>query len=581
MTETIAGASIIVDIDEASLIDDPSFIEDPNLVAKASVITDITLLKPDLAINFGEITVPTTFPNEQGTVKVVVTNQGIAQFKEPLDINLYASTDPVLNKPLNTLNFPLEGTDELLGTRKLKNVNFKLGQSKTFTLDFANSNFRTASVVAPGSYYLIAEVVPSKTIAESNQTNNLASTHISTNGSDAVIDWNATLLNAIQASGQGGLPGTPPPLAARNQAIVHAAIYDAVNAIDRSHSSYLVDVDLSEVEDASPEAAAVGAAYEALLKLYPTQKTTFDAQRDRSLAEIADGEAKEVGFALGVSVADQILELRSTDGADTAQRPYTPGTEPGHWEPTPPNYAPALLPGWGEVIPFAISSSSEFLLDGPPEFGSDEYAEELNEVKALGAKNSTVRTAEQTQIAQFWAYDRPDTFRPPGQWNQIAEEVALKQGNTLEENARLFALLNIAEADAGITAWDAKYTYDQLRPITAIRNADNDGNPDTTGDPNWEPLLTTPPFPDYISGHSTFGGAAGEILARFFGDNTSFSVTSQELPGVTRSYGSFTQAADENGISRIYGGIHTHSANEDGLATGRNVANYVFEHILV
>ena len=557
--------------------DSAGIIEAPSLVAKASDITDITLLKPDLAINFGEITVPTIFPNEQGKVKVVVTNQGLEQFDGPLDINLYASANPVLN----TLNLPLEATDELLGTRKLQNVSLKLGESKTFTLDFANSNFRTASVVAPGSYYLLAQVEPSKSIDEINKTNNLASTHISTKGSDAVIDWNATLLNAIQASGQGGLPGTAPPLAARNQAIVHAAIYDAVNALNKSHSSYLLDVDLSGAGDASPEAAAVGAAYEALIKLYPTQKTTFDAQRDRSLAEIADGDAKGVGFALGVSVADQILELRSTDGADKAQRAYTLGTEPGHWEPTPPNYTPALLPGWGEVTPFGIPSSSEFLPDGPPEFGSKEYAEQLNEVKAIGGKNSTVRTAEQTQIAQFWAYDRPDTFRPPGQWNKIAEEVALKQGNTLEENARLFALLNIAEADAGITAWDAKYTYDQLRPITAIRNADNDGNPDTTGAPNWEPLLTTPPFPDYVSGHSTFGGAAGQILARFFGDNTNFSVTSQELPGVSRSYGSFTQAADEDGISRIYGGIHTRSANEDGLATGRNVANYVFDHLLV
>jgi hypothetical protein len=542
--------------------------------------TSTTTLMQDLAIQLYVIETPTMFPEEKGKVKIVVTNQGTKKIKGPLDISLYASTNSVLDLPASTNPvFGNPSNDELLGTLERKNVNLKPGESKTFNLNFADPEIRTASVVAPGAYYLFAEVDSGKTIAESNETNNLASQFISADGSDAVIVWNATLLNALQ----NAQPGGGGPLTARNLAIVHAAIYDSVNAIDRSHKPYLVNIDASDsrIVGASPDAAAVEAAYQTLVALYPTEKTTFDEQRTRSLAEIPDGAAENAGVALGKYVADQIVSLRSTDGANEAQRPYTPGTDPGDWQPTPPDFAPALLPGWGEVTPFAIPSVSEFRPDGPPAFGSAEYAAELNEVKVLGSKNSTVRTAEQTEIAQFWSYGRPDTFRTPGQWNEIAEEVALQQGNTLAENARLFALLNIAQADAGIVAWDAKYTYEQLRPITAIRQADNDGNPTTIGDPNWEPLLVTPRHPDYISGHSTFSGAAGQILASFFGDNTSFSVTSQDLGGVSRSYNSFTEAADENGMSRIYGGIHTRSANEDGLATGRAVANYVAQNFLV
>lgn len=207
-----------------------------------------------------------------------------------------------------------------------------------------------------------------------------------------------------------------------------------------------------------------------------------------------------------------------------------------------------------------------------PAYGSAEYQTEINEVQALGSRTGSTRTADQTEIARFWAYDRPDTFRPPGQWNEIAQQVALQQGNTLAENARLFALLNIAEADAGIVAWDLKYTYNQLRPIAAIRQ---------TTDANWTPLLDTPPFPDYVSGHATFGAAAGQILASFFGDDVSFSIPSQELPGVSRSYNSFSEAVDENAISRVYAGVHVRSSCEDGALVGEAVANSVFNNILV
>ncbi|MDZ8108305.1 MAG: phosphatase PAP2 family protein [Nostoc sp. DedQUE12a] len=544
----------------------------------------------DLVIQFAEILEnPTIFPDERGKLKIVVKNQGDTLFNGPVNLKLYGSTDKILDlNSLNTLGQQrgasdlLRGKDELLGSLNGQTVNLTPGQSKTFTVDFAGSDFRTASVVSPGLYYLIGQVTPSNNVTESNTANNVASQLI-TKG-DVVIQWNSILLNAVQAS------GIVPPIAARNQAIVQAAVYDAVNAIDRSYKPYLANISASEAVGASKEAAAVQAAYQTLVNLFPNQKATFDEQRQRSLAAIPNGTAEDKGIAIGSKVAQQILNIRQNDGSATAQWPYTPGTGFGDWKPTftdgettnnATNFAPALLPQWGLVTTFAIDSVILFRPDTFPEYGSPRYVRNFNQVKALGAENSTVRTADQTEIAQFWAYDRSDTFKPPGQFNELAQEVALAQGNTLEENARLFALLNIAQADAGIVGWDAKYVYEQLRPITAIRNADKDNNPDTIADPNWEPLLDTPPFPDYISGHSVFGGASAEILKLFYGtDNISFNIPSQELPGVARYYSSFSQAAQEAADSRIYGGVHIEAATVDGVAVGRNVASSVFNNFL-
>jgi membrane-associated phospholipid phosphatase len=549
----------------------------------------------DLSVKFGDILAkPSMFPTETGKLDIELTNKGNTAFNGPLSLRLYASTDNQLDlKTLNT-DTPasgskqrLQGTDELLGTLQRRNFQLAPGQTQTFSIDFAKPEFRTPSVVSPGLYYLFAEVTPGRNVAESNKANNVAS-QIITQG-DPVIQWNSVLLNAIQASGKGdALKGTPPPIAARNQAIVHAAIYDAVNAFDGSHKQYLVN--RKPPAGASMEAAVVGAAYESLKSLFPQQTATFDAQRSRALAEIqATASAEKAGFDFGVDVAKQIVNLRSQDGSDKAQAPYTPGNNPGDWQPTPSdgettnndtNLKPAALPKWGLVTPFAMSSPTQFRPDNLPEYSSPRYARELNFVKNNGGEISSSRTADQTQIAQFWAYDRDDTFRPPGQWNQIAQEVALDKGTSLKDNARLFAQLNIAQADAGIVAWNAKYTYQQFRPITAIRNADKDNNPNTQADPNWEPLLDTPPFPDYISGHATFGGAAATVLASYFGDNTSFNIPSQELPGVARSYNSFSQAAQENGISRLYGGIHINAANVDGVQVGNDVAKYVVDNFL-
>ena len=226
-------------------------------------------------------------------------------------------------------------------------------------------------------------------------------------------------------------------------------------------------------------------------------------------------------------------------------------------------------------------NGSQFRPPPPPELDSAQWASEFNLTKELGRADSATRTPEQTAIARFWA-DGGGTVTPPGHWNVIARDIANQRGNTLEQNARLFALLNMAEADAAIIAWDCKYAFNFWRPITAIPNADTDGNPDTVSDPTWTPLLVTPNFPEYISGHSTFSGAAAAVLAVFFGsDDIPFTTTSEDLPGVSRSYSSFSQAAEEAGMSRIYGGIHFLSADLNGLASGAELGGYVAENFLL
>ncbi|MCL6436298.1 MAG: phosphatase PAP2 family protein [Leptolyngbyaceae cyanobacterium HOT.MB2.61] len=524
----------------------------------SATAVDSPQARVDLVGQFGTIRLPDIrLINDVGQAQILVSNQGSQVGNGPVTVSLYASIDPIY-----------DSNDELLAVQRL-NLNLLPGQSQTYSL-----NFDAPTGVAPGSYYLLARIDSNNAIAETNERNNTLNTHVSAPGTDVVLDWNATLLNAIQSA------GTPPPLAARNQAIVHAAIYDAVNAIARQYSSYYVTINPNAAAGASAEAAAAAAAHRTLSALYPTLSPTFDLQLQRSLAEVPDGFAETRGIEIGQFVADQILALRSGDRSALAQVSYTAGTAPGSYRATFSNNF-VLLPDWGRVTPFAIPSPQAIGLDGPPTFGGNDYAIDLNQVQILGGINSTNRTANQTEVALFWAYDRSDTFRPPGQWNQLAQTVALQAGTSLLTNARLFALLNIAQADAGIVAWEAKFRYNQLRPVTAIQQANQDGNSQTVGNPTWQPLLPTPPFPDYVSGHSTFGAAAAGVLSYFFGENYQFSVTSQEIPGVYRSFNSFRRAAEENGISRIYGGIHVQSANQDGLLAGYTVANYVVQNLLV
>lgn len=498
--------------------------------------------------------------SDAGQAQVLVSNQGTGFATGNVRVNFYAST-----------NQTYDSNDELLASQTV-NLNLSSGQSQ-----LVNFNFGAPTGVAPGSYYVLARIDSTNTIAEFNEGNNLAVQHVSAPGTDVVLDWNATLLNAIQAI------GVAPPIAARHQAMVHTAIFDAVNAIEQRYSSYSPNLsaglNLNATRGASTIAAAAQAAHRILSSFYPTQQAEFDAQLARSLGEVPNGVAETNGIIIGNRVADIILLNRLADGSDGAQIRYQPDGQPGSFQFTQSDNF-ALLPGWGNVKPFVIPNSDRFVPDGPPVFGRSGYATDLNNVQSVGGLNSRTRTADQSEVALFWAYDRSDTFRPPAQWNVIAQTESLRQGGSILDNARLFAHLNLAQADAGIVAWDTKYTYNQQRPITAIRNANADGNAQTIGNPNWQSFLPTPPFPDYISGHSTFGAAAAQVLASYFGDNYQFRVSSQEIAGTYRSFSSFQQAAAENGISRIYGGIHVASANLDGLDVGQQIADYVLRNSL-
>lgn len=390
---------------------------------------------------------------------------------------------------------------------------------------------------------------------------------------DVVTSWNSAALDAIRLS------RTAPPRASRDLAILHVAIYEAVNGIARTHTSY--SVRSTGPASASREAAASAAAHRVLTALYTNRAmaTHFDQVFAETLLTLRDSPQVRAGVAWGRATADQILMARANDGSDSVIAAPV-GTGPGQWQPTPPAFAPYLFPQWGLVTPFALKNGAQLRSAGPPALTSSTWAEEFNEVKALGAAVGSVRTPEQSTIALFWA-DGAGTETPPGHWNHIAQDVSAARGNSLEENARLFALLNIAMADAAICAWDAKLAFNFWRPITAIRNADLDGNPDTTADLNWSSFIPTPPFPDFVSGHSTFSGAAASILAFFYGtDEVGFTTRSDALPGMVRSFASFSEAADEAALSRLYGGIHYRSANDSGLAAGLAIGEWTFTRFL-
>jgi hypothetical protein len=428
---------------------------------------------------------------------------------------------------------------------------------------------------------------------------------------DMVIRWNEIALQAA-VNDYSLAPGYEigPTRLGRAMAIVQAAVYDSVNSMDPQFTPYLIK--MPAPAGASMDAAVAQAAHDTLVAMFPNQQAYFDSELASCLVGIPTTPAVE-GVAVGSAVANYILAVRANDGSqiDAAGQPvnYTFGQLPGQWraDPLHPNAIP-LSPDWGGVTPFAISSAAQFLPPPPPKLDSLAYATAYEEVKALGALNSTIRTPEQTQIAFFWGYDaQPGLCAPIRFYNQIAEVIAQQEGNSEVENARFFALTNIAMADGGIVAWDAKYLYDIWRPIAAIRENDpgtgptglGSGNPFLVGqgDPTWQPLGApahdgsgnfTPPFPTYISGHATIGGALFKMMEDYYGtDHVHFTITTDEFNTITgvllspRSYDSFSQAAGENAFSRIYLGIHFHFDATEGIQSGDRIADYVFQHILL
>ncbi|MEJ0018377.1 MAG: Ig-like domain-containing protein [Acetobacteraceae bacterium] len=408
-------------------------------------------------------------------------------------------------------------------------------------------------------------------------TRTLTVTRTGTVGADVALTWNQMTLDTIAGMALYPTDGS------RLLAIVSLAQYDTLAAIEGT-PAYMVHA--TPNGPVNETAALAQTAYEVLVSLFPSRKALYDAALATSLTGIADGAEKTAGLALGSFIADTILAIRASDGSSDFVT-IEGGEDPGDWEPTAPMFLQAIDPQWGSVTPFAIASSDALVqeIGPPPALDSAEWAAALNQVESLGSATSSTRTADQSQIAQFWS-GGTGTPTPPGLWNTIAQVVSRQQGLSLSGNIRLLAELNAAMADSAIACWDVKYGYDgsiasfqqdatgTWRPIQAIPVA-NSVNPAATSDPNWTPLLITPAFPEYVSGHSTFSAAASVILGSVFGDATSFSFGVPNLPGVTRSFASFSAAADEAGMSRIYGGIHFMFSNTGGKALGRLIANEV------
>jgi hypothetical protein len=387
-----------------------------------------------------------------------------------------------------------------------------------------------------------------------------------------VVQWNRSLLAIVRTP--KAQPATIHPT--RSFAIMHAAIYDAVNAIDRTHKPYLVNL-TGVSRFASQNAAADAAAHTVLATLYPNFQANLDAQLQQLLAQIPDGADKAEGMRVGQTVANRILALRSSDGSANVPIPFIFGTAPGDYQSTPPNFPKQpQFTHWSHVTPFALERASQFRPGPPPTLTSDTYSDVFNEVQSLGIAGSTTATADQALTGRFW------NGAIQNYWNEIAQTASVAHNLTTAQNARLFALLNLTIADDVIAFYDAKYIYDFWRPVTAIRDAAIDGNPKTLPDPNWLPQVgNTTPDPAYPGAHAVISASGASVLISFFRKNHfDFAVTSEVLAGVDRPFTSFSAAAEEATLSRIFAGVHFRSDLTVGQRLGRQVADFVVDNFL-
>ncbi|MGZ4413131.1 MAG: vanadium-dependent haloperoxidase [Gaiellaceae bacterium] len=388
---------------------------------------------------------------------------------------------------------------------------------------------------------------------------------------DVATDWNRVMIGALETS------HLPPPPSMRVGAIVQTSVFDALNGIERRYTP--IHVQPGAPPGASRAAAVAGAAYEALVELFPTQKASFDLQLQATLAQIGDNpndRSVTRGLAWGESVADQILAWRATDGFTAVPSPYVASGLPGRWAPTAPLFGPPLFRQFATMTPWALTSPGQFLPPPPPALTSARYAQDLNEVETLGSAVSAVRTSWQTETAVFWNSDTPVAI-----WDRAADDLIDASDVPLTQSVRLLARMNVAMADAVISIWNAKNVYDTWRPITAIQQAGTDGNPDTTPDPAWAPLITTPAFQEYPSGHAGVSRAGSGVLADVFGNGTSFTLTAAGLPGAERSFTSFSDAVDQVSLARIWGGIHFRFACDAAVQEGAQIADYVNSTVAV
>jgi hypothetical protein len=391
---------------------------------------------------------------------------------------------------------------------------------------------------------------------------------------NAVLYWNGQLIDSTRLS------RNPPPIAALHMAAFHAAIFDAVNGITHTHQPWLVKE--TAPAGADVDAAIAGAAHKVLLTYWSasTNPRNIEVAYEKALAAIPDSAGKTAGIHWGEHVAGLVLANRADSGFDQPKPGNYSSTEQGYWRETPPGFRPPVLPHVANVRPYVMTASSQFRAPPPPAVSSKQYAEEIAYVVKVGARDGAERSEYETLSTPFWADDL-GSCTPPGHWNLIAQDLARRNHLSVPDIARLFALLNLAEADAGIACWDTKFFYRTWRPETAIREIDPKVNPLAKPVPEFIPNMASPAFPSYVSGHSTFSSAGCRVLQRYFGtDDVAFTATSDGLPGAARSFKKLSECRDEIGMSRVWGGIHFQMDNVEGQKVGTNVADWVLTHAL-
>jgi hypothetical protein len=378
---------------------------------------------------------------------------------------------------------------------------------------------------------------------------------------DVITDWNATTQAVLVAKGHQGPPG---------YAFVHIPMYDAVNAIDGRYSVFAVDP-VANTRGASKEAAAATAAYKVLSGAYPDQAAILDPAYTASMAAIPDGDAKTKGVAVGTEVAAAWLALRAGDGRENPAVTYTfEAAAPGVYQRTPPAFPNALAPWMAKMRPYAMTSPSQFRAYGPPDLTSERYAQDVAFTQAMGAANSTERTAAETETAKFYT-ESPTTF-----FAHNLRELAAAKGMGVSNNARLFAQVFTTEADAMIACWDSKYHFNFWRPVTAITTTLDDGNSATTQDAAWTPLATTPPHPEYPAGHGCVSTGYAEALRHFFGTpHMKVTLTSTVAGSVPHVFYNTNDMVEEIVFARVAGGMHFQTSVEHGATIGRKVGRLV------
>lgn len=385
---------------------------------------------------------------------------------------------------------------------------------------------------------------------------------------EVVVEWNE-LLESVQSVGGLSHP--------RQYAMLHVAMFDAINSITRTHRPYRVKVPAPH--GACPEIAAAQAAHDVLVALFPASRSTFDAALQARMAAFPASQIRSA-TKVGKSVAAAVLAWRAEDGWSTPAPAFQQPTFPGLYQPTPPAFAAAAFRQFQHTAPFALLTPTQYLPDAPPSLTTERYARDFNETKLLGAAQSAARTAEQTQLAQIFANVTSRTTHW-AMWNHVARDTARARGVSLEETARLFALLNVAIHDGVQTSHVSKFVYGAWRPVTAIHRAEEDQNALTDADPSWRPLLSTPPYPSHAGNMACVGASAARMLTLFHGgDEQPFTVLwsgAAGHPDVARSYSRFSDLAQDQANSRIYGGIHFRYESEVSQESCPKVAEYVFE----